>query len=123
MKHHLAALFTLVALAATANCISSNGGHDSGAGGARIECSALDEASCLLREDCAPMYSESSPEPFVGCGDIAVTCDPAACGPALGMPSWECPDGSIGGNTGRCLARPDGTCGWEIRECPKHDCD
>lgn len=47
---------------------------------------------------------------------------PGACGPALGMPSKVCPDGSIGGNTGRCLANADGTCGWEIRECPAPAC-
>jgi len=42
---------------------------------------------------------------------------PNACGPALGMPSKQCSDGSIGGNTGKCIEQ-NGTCGWEIRECP-----
>jgi hypothetical protein len=54
-----------------------------------------------------------------GSGTGADCTKAGACGPALGMPSIVCPDGSIGGNTGKCLARPDGTCGWEIRECPK----
>ena len=43
---------------------------------------------------------------------------PNACGPALGMPATVCSDGSTGGNTGKCIAQKDGTCGWEIRECP-----
>ena len=45
-------------------------------------------------------------------------CDPSECGPRLGMPNRRCPDGSIGGPTGRCLRHPDGKCGWEIRPCP-----
>ncbi|MCU0664744.1 MAG: hypothetical protein MUC50_20775 [Myxococcota bacterium] len=45
-------------------------------------------------------------------------CEEAKCGPALGMPVWECDDGSLGGNTGRCLEKENGTCGWEIRQCP-----
>jgi hypothetical protein len=45
-------------------------------------------------------------------------CDKADCGPQLGLPNWTCADGSVGGPTGRCLARPGGTCGWEINNCP-----
>ncbi|HEX3766464.1 MAG TPA: hypothetical protein VHW23_47550 [Kofleriaceae bacterium] len=45
-------------------------------------------------------------------------CDPAECGPAMRMPSRRCPDGSTGGPTGRCLRKPDGKCGWEVRSCP-----
>lgn len=41
-----------------------------------------------------------------------------ACGPALGMPAQMCSDGSLGGNTGRCLANGSGGCAWEIRTCP-----
>jgi hypothetical protein len=47
-----------------------------------------------------------------------VLCDPAACGPALGMPNWICADGSTGGPTGRCIEHAGGQCGWEIHECP-----
>ncbi len=51
--------------------------------------------------------------------DTGVLCDdPSACGPAIRMPAVTCWDGSIGGNTGRCLKQADGTCGWEIRDCP-----
>ena len=34
------------------------------------------------------------------------------------MPAQRCFDGSIGGNTGRCVAQASGSCGWEIQECP-----
>jgi hypothetical protein len=45
-------------------------------------------------------------------------CDLAECGPAMRMPVRRCPDGSIGGPTGRCLRKPDGACAWEVRPCP-----
>lgn len=46
------------------------------------------------------------------------TCPSADCGPALGIPSTTCPDGSVGGPTGRCLRLDVGGCGWEVRDCP-----
>ena len=46
------------------------------------------------------------------------TCAADSCGPPLGAPAIECWDGTIGGNTGVCRRTADGTCGWEIRECP-----
>lgn len=51
-------------------------------------------------------------------GTTADCSAPNACGPAPGMPAMICPDGSTGGNTGKCVAQKDGSCGWEIRECP-----
>jgi len=51
-------------------------------------------------------------------GGAQQTCDKAACGPQLGIANQVCPDGSIGGPTGRCLKNASGTCGWEIRQCP-----
>jgi hypothetical protein len=82
-------------------------------------CGDVGEAACLERADCAPIYDEAGS--FAGCGEGGTTCDAEACGPAPGMPAQECPDGSIGGNTGRCLAGEDGTCSWEIRECPEEE--
>ncbi len=42
------------------------------------------------------------------------------CGtPVLG--SYVCPDGSLGGSTGRCIRNEDEVCAWEIRECPDTD--
>ena len=51
-------------------------------------------------------------------GACAEECDDGACGPSLGMPNWTCPDGSLGGPTGRCIHNADGSCGWEIAQCP-----
>jgi len=85
-----------------------------------LGCTSLEEASCLSRTDCAPLYDASGT--FGGCTEGGATCDPAECGPAPGMPSIECPDGSIGGSTGRCTAE-GGSCGWEIRQCPDPTCD
>lgn len=49
-------------------------------------------------------------------------CPPRACGPAPGMPNWKCPDGTVGGPTGRCLPLPQGGCGWEVRWCEWAPC-
>ena len=57
----------------------------------------------------------------IGSGSGAATeeeCRVTECGPRPGMPVRKCDDGSLGGNTGRCLRRADGACGWEIRACP-----
>jgi hypothetical protein len=45
-------------------------------------------------------------------------CDVAKCGPQLGLPNGMCPDGTISGPTGRCLLNADGSCGWEVLQCP-----
>jgi hypothetical protein len=50
--------------------------------------------------------------------DHAELCRPSECGPRPGMPTERCADGSLGGNTGRCLSK-NGRCGWEIRACPR----
>ncbi|WP_434041550.1 MULTISPECIES: hypothetical protein [Sorangium] len=127
MRNRLAtaflALTALTALAAMVNCTSVSDGSATGTGPSPIACDGLDEAACLLREDCAPLYGAGSDTTFVRCADGALSCDVDACGPALGTPSWECADGSIGGNTGRCIPHPDGTCGWEVRECRRPVCD
>lgn len=48
----------------------------------------------------------------------AEACGPDDCGPAMKMPTRQCPDGSTAGPTGNCLRQPNGHCGWEIRKCP-----
>jgi PPE-repeat protein len=53
-----------------------------------------------------------------GSGGADAGCPTSACGPALGLPSYQCADGSLAGPTGHCLKRDNGTCGWEIRSCP-----
>jgi len=50
--------------------------------------------------------------------DPAEPCDRNECGPQMGMPNRRCPDGSIGGPTGRCLRQANGKCAWEVRPCP-----
>lgn len=51
-------------------------------------------------------------------GSTLEECNPAECGPQLGLPNWMCGDGSTGGPTGRCIQLPSGSCGWEINDCP-----
>jgi len=72
---------------------------------------ALLAAVALVPAVCDPISRETRP------GDTP-PCDPASCGPVLGLPNWLCPDGTVGGPTGRCLRRTDGSCGWEILDCP-----
>jgi hypothetical protein len=48
----------------------------------------------------------------------AEPCEITECGPPMRMPNRRCPDGSMGGPTGRCLRQPDGRCAWEVRPCP-----
>ncbi len=85
-------------------------------------CGELDEADCLARADCSPIYAEGHPDdadPYAGCVEAGDgLCDAEDCGPQPGMPAIECDDGSIGGFTGRCVVTDDGGCGWEILECP-----
>ena len=46
-------------------------------------------------------------------------CDAKDCGPKLGMPNKQCPDGkTMAGPTGKCLRHEDGKCGWEVVQCP-----
>jgi len=47
------------------------------------------------------------------------TCPPERCGPRLGMPNRLCADGvTVAGPSDRCLANGDGSCRWEIIQCP-----
>lgn len=68
----------------------------------------------LLLAACGPANPPPAPGPVVG-GE----CDPTQCGPAPGMPTYQCDDGTAGGPTGRCIITESGTCGWEINECRK----
>lgn len=46
-------------------------------------------------------------------------CDPTECGPAPGLPTWTCADGTVGGFTGRCERDPaTAMCAWVINDCP-----
>ncbi len=52
--------------------------------------------------------------------DYPGECCPAdACGPALGIPNYLCDDGiTVAGPTGLCRRNAEGTCGWDIVQCP-----
>ena len=52
-------------------------------------------------------------------GDELPACGDRDCGPAPGMPNWECWDGSIGGPD--CQRLADGGCAWIIVECPPEE--
>lgn len=45
-------------------------------------------------------------------------CSKADCGQQIAIPNWTCEDGTQGGPTGRCIRRSNGSCGWEIHQCP-----
>lgn len=100
-----------------------------------LPCDNLAEASCVVRTDCQPHYvavgaypsecQSAEPPPefcdgtlFTGCLASTDTCEPKDCGPAPLAPAVVCPDGSIGGSTGRCVRGANAACGWEIRQCP-----
>ena len=50
---------------------------------------------------------------------VGAPCAPQACGPAPGMPSYPCPDGSMAGP--RCVQQPHGACGWLVMQCSVPD--
>lgn len=85
-----------------------------------VDCTELDEASCIVRSDCDPVYAEGAPDdadPYVSCGHVTVDdCTPEECDPAPGASDVYCDDGTI--LPIRCLRRATGICGWEIPECP-----
>ena len=85
--------------------------------------SGLASLVLLITVACGGKSSQPQPPPEGGSGSAAVECPAGSCGPALGMPAQKCSDGSVGGNTGRCLRNAEGGCGWEIRECPASPTD
>jgi hypothetical protein len=56
-----------------------------------------------------------------GDGAVVECASVTNCGPAPKSPAIQCSDGSLGGNTGRCLQTASG-CAWEQRECPPTLC-
>lgn len=91
----------------------------------RQECAADDR--CPTGSECtrvvcirAPCPSYCHPTLPIHAGDA---CDEARCGVRPRSVTLMCEDGSIGGNTGRCLYNADlTTCSWEIRSCPSTSC-
>jgi hypothetical protein len=76
-----------------------------------------DDSNCAPDQKCDLTACRLPPMPVATDPSRAV-CDAARCGPALGMPNRICADGTTAGPTGRCLANADGTCGWEVIDCP-----
>jgi len=73
------------------------------------------DASCGAGERCDLSTCRLPPAPDA----MAATCDPSKCGPALGIATIICSDGTKAGPTGRCLLdATTGTCGWEVTACP-----
>ncbi len=102
-------------------------------------CVPAEPLYCYSSEDCAVgeictteigdcMAPPECYDPDMPCPDVCTgvcepqlepnECEPEACGPPLGMPNYECDDGTIGGPSGRCLLTADGACGWEVIDCP-----
>lgn len=82
--------------------------EDGSVGGFTGRCLAGADGTCGWEfRDCPP------PPPPEECAE-------AECGPAPGIPTWTCEDGSTGGLVG-CRRGADGMCGWEIRDCPRPD--
>lgn len=86
----------------------------------RTECGAA--GACPTGAECQRVYCIRAPCPSycapvvpVHAGDL---CDESLCGPRPRSVTLMCSDGSVGGNTGRCLRNADLVCGWEIRSCP-----
>src|SRR5205814_6759384 len=77
------------------------------------------DASCGAGERCDLSTCRLPPAPAPS---TAPTCDTAKCGPQLGLPNTICADGTVAGPTGRCLLNANGTCGWEVIQCPMTAC-
>lgn len=77
-------------------------------------------SACLGSDDETSVAADPTTDPLVSGRDKGLDeCKVEECGPPLGMPTILCEDGSLGGNTGRCLLTERGDCAWEIRECPE----
>jgi len=72
---------------------------------------------CMFTSPPSSTGTATDPAPS-STGSADQACAPGACGEPLDSVTYLCSDGSLGGNTGRCLRNADGTCGWEWRECP-----
>ncbi len=81
-----------------------------------------DDSSCGAGQVCDLSACRLPPMPTTTTDPARQECDPLKCGPKLGMPSGVCADGSVSGPTGRCLVNADGSCGWEVSQCPPTGC-
>lgn len=77
------------------------------------------DSNCAADERCDVSSCRLPP---TAADTMAATCDDQKCGPQLGISRRVCADGSIAGPTGRCLQNADGSCGWEVLDCPSDGC-
>jgi hypothetical protein len=93
--------------------------------GGPCECQTA-HGNCMTDADCssdARCDVSSCRLPPVAGTNMVPTCDPAKCGPALGIATIVCSDGiNKAGPTGRCLLNADGNCSWEVTSCPNDGC-
>jgi hypothetical protein len=111
----------------TTCCSCAMGGHERAVNGEHAAgllptCDPSEPARCRAVYLCG---AEQAACVANRCEMVAATpgseCRVEECGPPLRAATIMCEDGSIGGNTGRCLRQDDGSCGWELRECPDVD--
>lgn len=77
-----------------------------------------DDGETVAGPACQPDETGTCAWIIVDCPDPVTppSCDEADCGPAPGMPNYQCPDGTVGGPA--CQANENGTCQWIIVSCP-----
>ena len=102
--------FTLTLACSGAECRTDCGSGDRCPTG-----SSCNRVMCV-RAPC-PSYCEAiDPTPAPMPGDVCE--DTTTCGARPRNVTLMCSDGSLGGNTGRCIRDASLVCGWEHRPCP-----
>jgi len=90
----------------------------------RTQCGTADRcptgATCnrvmCFRAPCPSFCEAIDPTPAPVAGGVCE--DTTLCGPRPRTVTIMCTDGSLGGNTGRCIRDASLVCGWEHRACP-----
>jgi hypothetical protein len=101
-----------VAALAIAAC-SSNGSDDPVSSDSTGEALGACNLFCIQGTHCVVKGQNATCVP-----DVKLCKKANACGPALGMPNYLCPDGvTVAGPTGNCL-QGSGGCYWEVISCP-----
>jgi len=73
---------------------------------------------CDLQDYSNECFAAAAGTSVLGSGTCdTIVCPVEDCGPPVPMPNYTCPDGTLGGPTGRCLKSENGSCGWDIRSC------
>ena len=105
----------------------------SGGGSFSVTCTRNDMGACVWTGACQGCPATTCPLSMCpygiqtdanGCAICACNpppkCTPQQCGPAPGVPSMMCSDGSVAGPV--CGPTAVGTCGWTITKCPPPVC-